>query len=108
MFGSPGRKRIIRVYKKITDMNGVLIAESIFGLKCMLSPETGKDVSGPYQDIFIRDGLIIGTYPSGSEFLLSRTGKQASRWGYYRIEKRGQSVIGIHWEGGPEEVIIQS
>jgi curved DNA-binding protein CbpA len=84
----------------VTERSGLFIGKQgdIITKEFLLDPSTKKPISKGYDQILIRDGLVIGSngfiHP---EFLLNRkTGQVIGGYrGYDRIERRQNKVMGI-------------
>jgi hypothetical protein len=98
---------------KIIERDGLFIGTTggIMAKEYLLSPDTKQIISDWFDQIIIRDGLVIGKrgYLSIEHLLDKRTGRViGGKKGFSRIEIRGDKVVGIrqHYIGGEDEVQV--
>jgi len=82
-----------RSYQKIEELKGCFIGTFFEGEQFSLDPRTGKEASGPYKKIIVREELLVAIDDKGERILDAETGKTVCE-PFQRIFRRGDKVIG--------------
>jgi len=84
---------------------GVMVEDDGNGLEYLVDPNTGTRISGPYKELMLKDGFLMGLEDKTFDmYVIDRqTGKILSK-PYKLIQKRDSKLMGCNFIGSWEEI----